>query len=117
MFSYKGQTSVEFLIILAVVFILSLAYISSLYITFDVNVGISKIKNRTLELISLSDNSFVIQKINYITEDKKITFDVYLQKINTTEELIDESNYTDVIDKINKVTKFDETIVNISYLN
>jgi len=116
MFSHKGQTSVEFLVILAVIFILSLAYISSLYITFDINVGISKIKNRTLELISLSDKSAVIQNISYITEDSKITFNINLQKINTTQELIVEADYSDVIAKINKVTKFDETVVNITYI-
>jgi len=117
MLQHKGQTSIEFLVILSIILILSLFFVVSIHNTFDINISVYEIKNKTLELISLSDSSIIIKNINYAFVDDDITLTLNLQTINTLEEPIVSEDYLDISEKIKKITKFNDVKVNINYIH
>ena len=117
MYSRKAQTSIEFLVILSFILILTFYFISSVFNTTDVNYAIHSIKNRTLQLISTSNNNFIIPKIDYKIQDNNLFVTVNLQKIDNNSEVIIPGDYNTVVSDIKTRSKFDDVIITINYLN
>lgn len=74
----KAQTSMEFLLILAFVIVLTFIFTYSINSTSDVNYMIYKIKNKTLQEISKDQSFTTIKKIDYEIQAAEINLFVIL---------------------------------------
>jgi len=109
---HKGQTSLEFLIIVMALLILAMFVVIFLSSSFDLNVSVYKTKNQTLQYISESQTPFVISTISYIYGDEDLNIDVYIK--NPTASACPDFNYSTLEDELEIKTRFDVvTIKNI----
>jgi hypothetical protein len=107
----------EFIVILGFILLLTSYFIISLFNTTDINYSIHSIKNKTLQLISNSNEEIVIPKLDYSVIDSNLNVVVNLSKINTNEEPITDMDYNRIVIDLVKRTKFDNVIIEINYLN
>ncbi len=113
----KGQTSIEFVIIIAIILLITILFMSTLYSTNDINTSIYTIKETTLQLITLYDSPIILKNINYSTIDKNIDIQINLQQINTNEEPLNTNNYTETIQQLKDATKFENINITLNYLH
>ena len=113
--SLKGQTSLEFLMILLFLIIIGITVTFYLTSTFDINTSIYKTKNRTLELIAVSYTDMYIQNISYgFQGTESLTLNVFLRRHGACPGDLNYFNDHVVILKthLEDQTQFDEVNIN-----
>jgi len=115
--SNKAQTSLEFVVMIAILILLSFFFISSIYKTFDSTYALHKIKSRTLEVLSENDSGAIVSKINYVTTDNNITMDMILKVQDPSDYVPVLSDYINEINEIKHRTVFSDVSLSISYIN
>jgi hypothetical protein len=111
----KGQTSIEFIIIVGIVIVLAFFFISSLFSTFDSNVAIYKIKNKTLELISISETPMVISEITTSFNNRDAYFTIQIDRYENSLETLDIADFSDVLSELERKTDYDNINLDIIY--
>jgi len=112
--SNKGQTSIEFIILIAILLLIGLYFVGSIYKTFDSNFAIYKIKNKTLQLLSEQDSGDILYKVNYQIVDSNLNLDLLLINSEYDSNLtIDD--YAMDINEIIKRTSFENVTLTFSY--
>lgn len=111
----KAQASIEYVVIVTFVLIISVFFVVLLFKTTDVNYVIHNTKQKTLRLISESDSSVALQNIDYLVNENTIDLNLNFLVIHSGYEVFSDLNYTDVESRILDKTKFTEVNFNFNY--
>ena len=114
--SNKAQTSIEFIILVAILLLIGFYFIGSIYKTFDSTYAVYTVKNRTLQLLSENDSEYVLSKINYQINDSNINLTLYLIDSNSNNFDLNESYYANDITDIQGRTSFDNIGITFRYI-
>jgi uncharacterized protein (UPF0333 family) len=113
--SNKGQTSIEFIILVGILLLIGFYFIGAIYMTFDSSYAIYKIKNRTLQVISSNDSEDVLYKVSYQIQDTNLILRLDLKKQNLTDYTLSSSDYVRDINDILARTKFTNVLMDFKY--
>jgi hypothetical protein len=110
----KAQTSIEFIVIFAVVLLISFYLSSTIYNTSEINKGIYSLKQNTIDLLTLNNSSSYIESISYIGVNKDINFTIDIKKNGVFE--FNENNDFNIF-KLNfkNTSKFENINVFVEY--
>jgi len=114
--SNKAQTSIEFIILVAILLLIGFYFIGSIYKTFDSNYAIYTIKNKTLQLFSENDSEDVLSKISYELQNSDITLRLNITQQDPSGHIISESDYTKEINDILNRTTFQNVHIIINWV-
>ncbi len=114
--SSKAQTSIEFIILIAVLLLIGFYFSGSIYKTFDSNYAIYKVKNKTLQLFSENDSGDVLSKVSYELHDSQIVLKLDIKQ-SSSGYILTSSNYASDIQDIIKRTSFDTVVINFNYIS
>jgi|GEM_PF-1128756 len=114
--SNKAQTSIEFIILIAILLLIGFYFSGSIYKTFDSNYVIHVIKNQTLQTLSENDCRDVLVKVNYELDDSHIVLTLDLKRTNTSDFVLTPDNYISTIEDIKNRTSFTEVSINFNYI-
>jgi len=112
--SNKAQISLEFIVLIAILILLSFFFVSSLYKTFDSTYSIHKIKNRTLEVLSMHDSGIIISRINSTITDNNISLNVVLKVGGPSDYVPTIEDYNIQIKDIKNKTVFENVTLSIT---
>ncbi len=115
--SNKAQVSVEFIILIAILILLSFFFVSSLYVTFDSTYAIHKIKNRTLEVLSREDSGAIVSRVNSTVTDDRISLDLILKISDSSDYVPVEDDYVAEINAIKSKTVFETVNLSINTID
>jgi len=107
----KGQVSIEYVIVIAVILILTVFFANLTFDTTDTTKAIAKIKLRTLDLITLNDSNATLLKVDNTITDSNLNLKLYIKdglQLNLTDQ-----NYTEVINNIKETTYYEN--INLSF--
>ena len=107
----KGQVSIEYVIVIAVILILTVFFANLTFDTTDTTKSIAKIKLRTLDLITLNDSNATLLKVDNTITDSNLNLKLYIKdglQLNLTDQ-----NYTEVINNIKETTYYEN--INLSF--
>jgi uncharacterized protein (UPF0333 family) len=108
----KGQVSLEFVIIIGVILILSVFFADLVFGTTDSTKSIAKIKLRTLDLITINDSNAFLLKVDSVETNSDLNLTLYLkngQNLN-----LSDVNYLDTIINIRQTTYYQN--INLSFI-
>jgi len=109
----KGQTSIEIVVFIAVVLIISVVFANLMFDTTDSTKSIAKLKLRTLDLITLSDSNAMLLKIEILKEDANLDLLLYMK--GGANLGLSDSNYSDVISNILDTTYYKNVNLTFTY--
>lgn len=109
----KGQVSLEFIVVIAIVVLISVFFIDLVFSTTNTTKSVAKIKLKTLDLITVSDSSAVLLNIGYVESTSDLNFTLYLK--NGSELNLSDANYQDVIENIRATTNYQN--IDLSFVN
>jgi uncharacterized protein (UPF0333 family) len=108
----KGQVSLEFVIIIGVILILSVFFADLVFGTTDSTKSIAKIKLQTLDLITINDSNAFLLKVDSVETNSDLNLTLYLkngQNLN-----LSDVNYLDTIINIRQTTYYQN--INLSFI-
>jgi len=110
----NAQTSLEFIVIFAVILILSFFISSSVYSSSEINKGIYSLKQNVLDVLTLNSSTSYVNHISYDGNLTDINFTVSIKDNN--DYVFNESDFN--IFKINfrNTSKFDSVNVFFEYV-
>lgn len=100
----KGQTSLEFIVIIAVVLVLTTVFATNIFNTTDTIKSIYKVKLRTLDIINTTDSNALLLKIENTEIDSNLNLKLYLR--GGLELGLSDQNYIEVINNIKDTTYY-----------
>lgn len=106
---HKGQTSLEFLIIIMALLILAMFVVLFLSSSFDLNIAVYKTKNVTLQQISQSQLPIVINTVSYNYSGDSLNLTVNLN--NSSSVSCPSFDYNDLIAELKRKTRFETIII------
>lgn len=111
----KAQTSLEFLIIVLALLLIAMSATLFLVSTFDNNIGIYKVKNKTISFLANHNAPLTIQLISYSYTETDVNFNVVFKKANTQIPCptTADFNYHSVEQEIKRHTKYSNVKVNL----
>ncbi|MFH0906027.1 MAG: hypothetical protein V1824_01670 [archaeon] len=115
----RAQTSIEFVIILAILLLISMFAVSAIHETFDITKSLFSVKSRTIDILTRNDSTMLLTKIDYTTLDAnnlQLVLNVKYFEANRDFNLsIDQ--YSDVIYNLKKYSRFKTIDLNFNYYN
>ena len=111
----KGQVSLEFIIVIAVILTVSVFFANLVFDSVDSTKSVAKIKLRTLDLITINDSNAQLLKIVQNTKDYNLNLDLYLRGGEPLH--LTDSNYTEVIELIISTTNYKNVNLSFEYTN
>ncbi len=118
MFQYnKGQTSLEFIIIILVVVLISMVVTVFFTSTFDLNIAIYKTKNKTLDFLSKTNSFYLLEGVYYSVNSNDLNLIVVLDSFPASLSCPQnpaDFNYSLLETELVNKTKFNNVNVNIS---
>lgn len=111
----KGQTSLEFLIIVLALILIAMSATLFLLSTFDINVGLYKVKNKTIQFIANDSRPIVISAVSYAYNTTDLNFNVILKRADSSVvcPTLSDYNYSTVESEIDRRTKYNNVNVKI----
>lgn len=112
----KGQTSLEFLIIVLALILIAMSATLFLLSTFDINVGLYKVKNKTVQFIANDSRPIVISSITYAYNTTDLNFNVFLKRADPSVvcPTLSDFNYSSLEDEIDRRTKYNNVNVKLN---
>jgi uncharacterized protein (UPF0333 family) len=112
----KAQTSLEFLIIVLALILIAMSATLFLLSTFDINVGLYKVKNKTIQFIANDSRPLVISAVTYAYNTTDLNFTVILKKADASIicPTLTDYNYSSLEEEIDKRTKYNNINVKIT---
>ncbi|MDD3178396.1 MAG: hypothetical protein PHR26_02660 [Candidatus ainarchaeum sp.] len=113
----KAQASIEYIVIITFILAISIFFVLIIFKTNDINYSIHQTKQETLRLISESDSSIILEKINYEISDNTILhLNLNFLKIHPTDIFFIDQNYSFVKQNILNKTKFTDVVFSFKYI-
>lgn len=112
----KAQISLEFIIIISFVLILTLFFSNSVFGTTDINKAITKVKLRTMDIFSMEGSIAQLERIDYYVTDTNLQLNLYINK-NKDNILLTEDKYNITIENLKQSTKFTDVNLAFYYVN
>jgi len=100
----KGQVSIEFIIIISIILLISIFFANLVFGTTETSKSIQKIKLRTLDLITLDDSTALLTRINTTVSAQDLNLTLHFR--GGTELGLSDANYSEVINNIKDTTSF-----------
>lgn len=107
----KGQVSIEYVIVIAVILILTVFFANITFDTTDTTKSITKIKLRTIDIITLTDSNALLLKIENTLVDANLNLKLYLKDGSNL--ALSDANYSEVITSIKETTYYEN--INLSF--
>jgi len=112
----KAQVSIEFIIVIGIVLLISLFFAQTIFGTTDINKSVARIKLRTLEIFSAYDSTAQLDKITYHTTDNNLILNLYIKK-NNENIVLSEDDYHVVTESLKRSTNFNNIKLEFAYIN
>lgn len=109
----KGQVSIEFIVIIAIVLVLAVVFANGVFESTTHTKTITNIKLRTLDLINAKDSNATLQRIDFTIVDSNLNFKLFITDFQTLN--LTSQDYNQTIENILKTTKFEN--VNLDFQN
>jgi len=109
----RAQVSLEFVIVVGIMLLLTMFFANSIFGTTDVNKSISKVKLRTLELFSTTDSRAQLDKIDYFINDTNLNLSLYINR-NSEDVNFTDDNFSTTLSSLEKSTEFSN--INLAFI-
>jgi uncharacterized protein (UPF0333 family) len=112
----KAQISLEFIIIIGFVLILTLFFANSVFGTTDINKAITKVKLRTLDIFSMNDSIAQLEKVDYFVNDTNLQLNLYVNR-NFDNITLTLEDYNATLENLKNSTSFTDVNLAFIYIN
>jgi hypothetical protein len=112
----KAQISLEFIIIISFVLVITLFFANSAFGTTDINKAITKVKLRTLDIFSTNGYPAQVNKIEYYVSDVNLRLDLYINR-NFADFNLYADDYALTLNNLEQSTNFKDVNVSFIYIN
>ncbi|MFA5745332.1 MAG: class III signal peptide-containing protein [archaeon] len=112
----KAQVSLEFVIVIGIMLLLTIFFSNSIFGTTNVNKSISKVKLRTLDIFSTMDSRAQLDKIDYSVNDSNLSLMLYINR-NSEDFNLSDDNYSTTITTLERSTDFNNINLAFIYIN
>lgn len=112
----KAQISLEFVIVIGVMLLLTMFFANSIFGTTNINKSISKVKLRTLDIFSTMDSRAQLDRIGYSVGDSNLNLMLYINR-NSEDFNLSDDNYSTTITTLEKSTDFNNVNLAFIYIN
>ncbi|HOZ35857.1 MAG TPA: class III signal peptide-containing protein [archaeon] len=112
----KAQISLEFIIIIGFVLIITLFFANSVFGTTDINKALAKVKLRTLDIFSMKGSIAQLEKIDYFVNDTNLQLNLYVNK-NFDDFNLTLEDYSSTLENLENSTSFTDVNLAFIYIN
>ena len=109
----KGQVSIEFVVVIAIILVFAVVFASTVFESTDTIKVVAKIKLRTIDIFTATDSNAVLLRIDHSIVDSNIDFDLFIKDGSYLN--LSDSNYSSVIQNIKDTTKYENISLNFNY--
>lgn len=109
----KAQVSIEFVIVIGIVLTMAFIFANQIFNTTDSIKAITKIKLKTLDLITANDSKALLVNIQHTETRDELNIKLYLKNVLSLN--LSDQNYSDVILNIKDTTNYKR--VNLEFEN
>jgi len=108
----KGQTSLEFIIIIAIILMISIFFTQIIFGTADQNKSIAKLKLKTIDIITAHNSPALLLKMDSQEIDSNLNVTLYIKDGSNL--ALEDTNYSDVILNIKETTNYSN--INLDFI-